>query len=274
MDAPLTPDMVLLTLGLLASGYVSGIIAGLLGVGGGIILVPVLFQTFVWFDFPAHLHIHMAVGTSLAIICFTGGQSARSHLKRGAVDIEILKSWAAFIGLGALLGSLLARLIVPDGLKLIFATLALVLGARMLRGAKRQGGTGPTLSSRLQKLLAGITGFLSALMGIGGGTLSVPLLGAAGRDMHRAVATSACLSVIIAVPAAVGFMIGGWSIPDLPPFTLGYVHLLALAVMIPASMLGAPTGARFAHLLSARQLELVFAGFLLLSGTRMVLALV
>ena len=167
----------------------------------------------------------------------------------------------------------MARLIVPDGLKLIFATLALVLGARMLRGAKRQGGTGPTLSSRLQKLLAGITG-LSALMGIGGGTLSVPLLGAAGRDMHRAVATSACLSVIIAVPAAVGFMIGGWSIPDLPPFTLGYVHLLALAVMIPASMLGAPTGARFAHLMSARQLELVFAGFLLLSGTRMVLALV
>ena len=153
MDAPLTPDMVLLTLGLLASGYVSGIIAGLLGVGGGIILVPVLFQTFVWFDFPAHLHIHMAVGTSLAIICFTGGQSARSHLKRGAVDIEILKSWAAFIGLGALLGALLARLIVPDGLKLIFATLALVLGARMLRGAKRQGGTGPILSSRVQKLL-------------------------------------------------------------------------------------------------------------------------
>ena len=93
MDTLLTADMVLLTLGLLVSGYVSGIIAGLLGVGGGIILVPVLFQTFVWFDFPAHLHIHMAVGTSLAIICFTGGQSARSHLKRGAVDIEILKSW-------------------------------------------------------------------------------------------------------------------------------------------------------------------------------------
>ena len=134
MDAPLTPDMVLLTLGLLASGYVSGIIAGLLGVGGGIILVPVLFQTFVWFDFPAHLQIHMAVGTSLAIICFTGGQSARSHLKGGAVDIEILKSWAAFIGLGALLGALLARLIVPDGLKLIFATLALVLARACCAG--------------------------------------------------------------------------------------------------------------------------------------------
>ena len=150
MDTLLTADMVLLTLGLLASGYVSGIIAGLLGVGGGIILVPVLFQTFVWFDFPAHLQIHMAVGTSLAIICFTGGQSARSHLKRGAVDIDILRSWGVFVGLGALSGALLARLIVPDGLKLIFATLALVLGARMLRGAKRQGGTGPTLSSRVQ----------------------------------------------------------------------------------------------------------------------------
>jgi uncharacterized membrane protein YfcA len=274
MDAPVTSEIVLLTLGLVLSGYVSGIIAGLLGVGGGIILVPVLFQTFVWFDFPAHLQIHMAVGTSLAIICFTGGQSARSHLKRGAVDIKILRSWAVYVGLGALSGALLARLIVPEGLKLIFATLALVLGARMLRGAKRQDETGALLSLRVQKPLAGITGFLSALMGIGGGTLSVPLLGAAGRDMHHAVATSACLSVIIAVPAAVGFMLGGWTIPDLPPFTLGYVNLLALAVMIPASMMGAPTGAHFAHLLSARQLELVFAGFLLLSGTRMILALV
>ena len=223
MDTLLTADMVLLTLGLLASGYVSGIIAGLLGVGGGIILVPVLFQTFVWFDFPAHLQIHMAVGTSLAIICFTGGQSARSHLKRGAVDIEILKSWAAFIGLGALLGALLARLIVPDGLKLIFATLALVLGARMLRGAKRQGGTGSTLSSRVQKLLAGITGFLSALMGIGGGTLSVPLLGAAGRTCtapwhlglpqrhHRRTRRGRLYD---------------WRLVDtgLAAFTLGYVH--------------------------------------------------
>ena len=111
MDAPLTPDMVLLTLGLLASGYVSGIIAGLLGVGGGIILVPVLFQTFVWFDFPAHLHIHMAVGTSLAIICFTGGQSARSHLKRGAVDIEILKSWGHVCRAGRFIGGTLGT---PD----------------------------------------------------------------------------------------------------------------------------------------------------------------
>ena len=267
-------QLIALAAGLLASGYVSGIIAGLLGVGGGIVLVPVLFQTFVWFDFPAHLHIHMAVGTSLAIICFTGGQSARSHLKRGAVDIEILRAWGGFIAFGALSGALLARFIVPEGLKLIFATLALVLGARMLRGVKGQGAASASISERLQKALALLTGFLSALMGIGGGTLSVPLLGASGRDMHRAVATSACLSVIIAVPAALGFVMGGWSLPDLPPYSFGYVNLLALMAVIPASMLGAPTGARFAHIMTPRQLELVFAGFLLLSGSRMVLALV
>ncbi|HCQ81604.1 MAG TPA: hypothetical protein DIT66_02180, partial [Rhodobiaceae bacterium] len=158
-------QLIALAAGLLASGYVSGIIAGLLGVGGGIVLVPVLFQTFVWFDFPAHLHIHMAVGTSLAIICFTGGQSARSHLKRGAVDIEILRAWGGFIAFGALSGALLARFIVPEGLKLIFATLALVLGARMLRGVKGQGAASASISERLQKALALLTGFLSALMG-------------------------------------------------------------------------------------------------------------
>ena len=133
-------EMIALALALLAAGFASGIIAGMLGVGGGIVLVPVLFQTFVFFDLPAHLQIHMAVATSLAIICFTGTQSARSHLAMQAVDVDILKSWFIFVAVGALSGAIAARFIAPGGLKLVFAALTLFMGLRML--LSRDGGEG------------------------------------------------------------------------------------------------------------------------------------
>ena len=266
-------------LGLLAAvlagrRFCLGVIAGLLGVGGGIILVPVLFQTFVIFDLPTYLQIHMAVGTSLAIICFTGTQSARAHFKRGAVDTQVLKSWGGFIAVGALSGAIAARFIAPAGLKIIFATLALTMAVRMV--TSKNGGEAGTASiaAGLQKALASLIGFFSALMGIGGGTLSVPLLNASGRDVLRAVATSSVLGVIIAVPATIGFIIGGWNLPDLPPFALGYVNMLAFLMMIPTSMLGAPLGAKLAHKLSKPTLNKIFAGFLFVSGGRMLLALI
>lgn len=270
----MTPEMLLLAGVLLLAGFASGIIAGLLGVGGGVILVPALFQTFVFFDLPPHLQIHMAVGTSLAIICFTGSQSARSHLRRGAVDKEVVKSWGGFIAFGALSGAIAARFIAPAGLKIVFATVCLSMAARML--LSKNGGEAGTarLGEKLQKALAGLIGFFSALMGIGGGTLSVPLLNASGRDVHRAVGTSSLLGVIIAVPATLGFIIGGWSLPDLPPMAFGYVDALAFAMMIPTSMAGAPLGVKLAHRLSKRALTNIFAGFLLLSGGRMLVALV
>lgn len=272
MSDAMSAELVALALVLVLAGFGSGLIAGLLGVGGGIILVPVLFQTFVFFDLPVHLQIHMAVGTSLAIICFTGTQSARSHFKRGAVDVEVLKSWAGFIAAGALIGAVAARFIAPVGLKIIFAALALSMAIRMM--TSQNGGEAGTarISVAVQKALAGLIGFFSALMGIGGGTLSVPLLNASGRDVHRAVGTSSVLGVIIAVPATLGFIFGGWSLPDIPPTALGYVNWLAFLLMIPASMLGAPLGARAAHRLSKAVLNRIFAGFLLLSGGRMLLA--
>ena len=259
---------------LLAAGFASGIIAGLLGVGGGIILVPVLFQTFVLFDLPPYLQIHMAVGTSLAIICFTGTQSARAHFKRGAVDVDVLKSWGGFIAFGALVGAIAARSISPAGLKIIFATLALTMAVRMVT-SKNGGEAGAAkIGMAVQKTLATLIGFFSALMGIGGGTLSVPLLNASGRDVLRAVATSSVFGVMIAVPATIGFMIGGWSLAGLPPLALGYVNLLAFLMIIPASLAGAPIGARLAHRLSKATLNRIFAGFLFVSGGRMLLALI
>ena len=124
----LSPDMVLLVAALAGAGFLSGLIAGLLGVGGGIVLVPALYQTFVFFDLPAYLQMHMAVGTSLAIICFTGAQSARSHFKRDAVEPAKLKSWGGFIIAGALVGAIASRFIAPSGLKLVFAALSLGCG--------------------------------------------------------------------------------------------------------------------------------------------------
>ncbi len=258
---------------LLSAGFLAGILAGLLGIGGGIVLVPVLFQTFVFFDVPISLQIHMAVGTSLAMICFTGTQSARSHLKRGAVDGAVLKSWGAYVAVGALSGAIAVRYISPAGLKIIFAALALTMGVRMVlnrsggeAGARRFGGG-------VQKSLAGLIGFFSSLMGIGGGMLSVPLLTTSGLNVHRAVGTSSALGVIIAVPATIGFIVGGWGLPDLPPFALGYVNGMAFLLMIPASMMGAPLGAKIAHGLSKSMLNRIFAVFLLVSGGRMLLAL-
>ena len=269
----ISSELVLLASGLLVAGFVAGIIAGLLGVGGGIVLVPVLFQTFVFFDLPPHLQIHMAVATSLAIICFTGFQSARSHLKRGAVDVMVLRDWGMFVAIGALSGAIAARFIAPVGLKLVFAAIALGAGLRML--ISRDGGEGRAhpLALGMQKCLSLLIGLFSALMGIGGGTLSVPLLGMSGRVMHRAVGTSSAIGVIIAVPATLGFILAGWNLTDLPPLSLGYVNVLALGLMIPTSMLGAPLGARMAHQLSRPTLNYVFAGFLLISAGRMLASL-
>ena len=266
-------EMIALALALLAAGFASGIIAGMLGVGGGIILVPVLFQTFVFFGFPEYLQIHMAVGTSLAIICFTATQSTRSHYKKGAVDIDVLKSWGGFVAVGALAGAIAARFVAPAGLKIIFATLVLTMAFRMVLSKNAGEGSASSLSQTLQKALSSLIGFFSALMGIGGGTLSVPLLNASGHDVHRAVGTSSAIGVLIAVPAAIGFILGGWSLPDLPPFAFGYVNALAFALMIPTSMLGAPLGVRLAHRMSKKSLNIVFASFLFISGGRMLLAI-
>ncbi len=270
-------EIALLIIGLLAAGYASGVLAGLLGVGGGIILVPVLFQSFVFMELPPALQIHMAVGTSLAIICFTAMQSAREHWRKGVVDIDILKSWGVPIALGALSGAIAARFIVPEGLKIIFAFFSLTLGIRMAFLFSGAGNGGETRHSGLplwaQKFLSACIGFFSALMGIGGGTLSVPLLGLVGRDVHHAVGTSAALGFLIAVPATLGFIIGGWGVASLPSFALGYVHGLAVLLMIPAAMLGAPIGVALAHRLSKRTLGLVFAAFLLLGGGRMLVSL-
>lgn len=266
-------DMFVLVPALMLAGYASGLIAGLLGVGGGIVLVPVLYQCFVFFGYPEAVQIHMAVGTSLAIICFTGVRSARSHWQLGSVDRAILLSWGGFVGAGALVGALAAHYIAPTGLKIIFAALALTLGLRMLVTSRKDATPVAVLPMGVQKIASAAVGFFSALMGIGGGTLSVPLLGLSGRDVHKAVGTSAALGVLIAVPATLGFMLSDTGLATPPYLSVGYISLIAVALVFPLSVWAAPTGAKLAHKLSQKTLGYIFAGFLLVSGTRMLLAI-
>ena len=267
-------ELALLAVVLLVAGFLSGIVAGLLGVGGGMILVPVLFQTFIFFR-PSGTFANSYGGCQ-----FNGDYLLHRHFVgaqpfSGAARLMSMwsKAGGMFIAIGALSGAVAARFIAPAGLKIIFATLALTMAARMLLNKNPGEAGASSISLVVQKGLASLVGFFSALMGIGGGTLSVPLLNASGRDVLRAVGTSSVFGVFIAVPAALGFMAGGWSLPDLPPLSFGYVNLLAVLAIIPTSMLAAPLGARLAHRLTKKALNNIFAGFLIVSGGRMLIAI-
>lgn len=266
-------EVALLGVGLLATGAVSGITAGLLGVGGGIVIVPVLFHLFTTMGIAEDVRMHVAVGTSLATIIATSTSSIRAHWRRGAVDPVLLRQWGPWIFVGVLTGTAVAGLVRGPLLSGVFATVALVVSVHMGLGSPRRvlSQTMPVGVGRAA--LAGSVGAVSAMMGIGGGTLSVPILTLFGYPIHRAVGSAAAIGFIIGVPGAIGFVISGFGVPDLPPFSMGYVNLLGLALILPTSMLLAPVGARLAHSLDTTKLRRVFAVFLAVTALRMFYAL-
>jgi uncharacterized membrane protein YfcA len=251
------------------TGLVAGVLAGLLGVGGGIVIVPVLYYVFSYLGIDEAIRMHLAVGTSLATIIPTSMRSAHAHYGRGAVDASVLRSWAPSIFVGAVVGSSAAALADFRVLTTVFAVVALLVSAHM--GLAREhwkirlrppAGPGSWF-------IGGLVGLLSAMMGIGGGTLSVPILSLCGLPMHRAVGTAAAFGIVISLPAVTGFVISGWGADDLPPFSAGYVNLLGLAVIVPMTFAVAPLGAWMAHSLSQRWLRRAFAGFLGVTSLRM-----
>lgn len=265
-------EIVLYALALLATGVAGGFIAGLLGVGGGIVIVPVLFLAFTALGIPEDVRMHVAVGTSLSTIVFTSFASFRAHSRRGAVDFALLRSWAPGIVTGVIIGSIVASFLPGQTLTGIFGTIAIVVAAYMAF-SKPEWRLFPGLPTGLLKYtVAAVIGTISALMGIGGGTLSVPTLTLCGYPIHRAVGTAAAIGFAIGVPGTVGFIVGGWGKPGLPIGSLGYVNLLGLALILPTSMLMAPVGARAAHALPVRQLRLAFAVFLAATAARMLYA--
>ena len=256
---------------LVAAGIVAGLIAGLFGVGGGIVIVPALYFLFSGLGFEEAARMHVAVGTSLTTIIATGLVATRSHYKRGAVDMEVVRTWLPWILVGVLVGAALAAWTKGPVLRGIFLVFALYVATRMIKGSKakvvRQGLPGPPWG----QVIPVLNGAFSAMVGIGGGTITVPVLSACAYEARRAVGTASAIGVVIAVPGSLGFMVGGWNDPALPPLSLGYVNLLGIAAIVPMTILFAPLGARLAHKLDPDKLKKGFAVFVFLVGSKMLL---
>ncbi len=258
-----------LALALLAAGVIAGLLAGLLGVGGGIVLVPVLFQAFAVLDVDESVRMHLSVATSLAAIIPTTLRSLMKHHERGAVDYAILRVWAPGIVLGVLVGAVVADYSSGDTLTLIFAVFALVF-ALNLGFVKESWRLGTRVPGGVQGAgLAGVMGALSTLMGIGGGTFGVTSLTLFGVPIHRAVATAAGFGLVIAMPGTIGYIVAGWGEPLRPAYSLGYVSLVGLALIVPATWVATPLGVALAHSLERTTLRRIFALFLVIASVRM-----
>lgn len=263
-------DYALMAVAMLGTGVVGGILAGLLGVGGGIVIVPVLEIVLGLLGVPAEVRMHIAVATSLAVIIPTSISSARAHNKRGSVDFDLVKQWAAFIFIGAVGGIVLASNVDGSVLTGVFGSVALLVAIKMALPMDQV-----TFSSHVPKgILAGFVpvtiGGISTMMGIGGGTLSVPTLTLMNTPIHRAVGTSALFGLMISIPGAIGFAIAGWGNTLLPAGSFGFVNVIGFALIAPVTVLAAPIGARIAHALSRRKLSLLFGLFLFLVSVRMI----
>ncbi len=257
-------------LGMLVTGAVSGVMAGLLGIGGGAIIVPVLATALQLMGFSSEVIQHVAVGTSLAVIIPTGIASARAHHKRGAVDTRILRLWAPVILVATLAGSLMARWYPGDVLRIVFGVMAFFIAANIVLPFQQRLIGHLNSSPTTHRIAAAIVGYISSLMGIGGGSLSVPTIAAFGATMHVAVGTGAAIGVFIAISGTVGFIVSGWGVEGLPPFSIGYINVVALVLIAALAYLTAPLGAALAHRLQQRTLKLVFAAFLVLVGGNMI----
>jgi len=262
-------DHISLLLSLSAAGVGAGIVAGLFGVGGGTIIVPVLYALLTALGYPADLAMHVAIGTSLATIMPTAISSSRAHWRRGAVNMAVLRQLWPATALGAIVGVIVASYTRGIFLTLLFAIFAAVTGLLMLRGQKGFSLVKGMPRPPRQHALGGFIGMFSSMLGIGGGTVSVPTLAACGLVMPMAVGTGSALGLAIAIPGALGFMVAGWPVGGLPPLSLGYVNLLAFAFIAPLSALFAPLGARLAHALPELWLRYGFAAYLLLIAGRM-----
>lgn len=250
------------------TGLVAGFAAGLLGVGGGIISVPVLEYALRFGGVPDEYRMHVAVATSLAAIIPTSISSMRTHHAHGAIDWGLAKKWAAPMLVGSLLGSLLATQAPLAVLTAVFGAVALAIAAKMLLPFDHVRLTDHVPGGARGVSIATAIGGVSAMMGIGGGTLTVPTLNLCGYPIHRAVGTAAFFGLFISVPGTVSYLCA--RPPEaLPWATVGYVSLVGLALIAPGSMLMAPVGARVAHALSRRRLAQAFGIFLLVVGARM-----
>lgn len=264
-------ELALFVLLLTAGGLGSGFLAGLFGVGGGLLIVPVLALIFSIMGFDLDTRLHLAVGTSLAMIVPTSVRSVIGHYYRGAVDVDLLGAWARPLLAGVVLGAVVAGSVDGEVLAVVFATAALLMAAYMAFAPPSLKIADTLPHGPANGALAGGIGLLSVMIGVGGGTLGTIAMTLFGKPIHAAVGTSSGLGALIAIPGTAGFVIGGLAASSkLPPFSLGYVSLPALLVIVPCTIFAAPYGVRAAHALSARHLKRAYAAYLTVMSLRMI----
>lgn len=254
---------------ILLIGALAGVVAGLLGVGGGIVLVPAFYFAFEGLGYGPDGLMQICLATSLATIAVTSLRSLLAHNRRGAVDWDILKGWAPGIAIGAVLGVAAASGLRGEVLMVVFGVLGLLVGLYLAFG--REGWRlGAAMPTGLGRAVAGpVLGFLSVLMGIGGGSFGVPLMSLYGVAIHRAVATAAGFGLVIAVPSVIGFLLVPGTADGRPPLTVGQVNLVGFAVVVAMTLVTAPLGVRLAHALDPKPLKRIFAVFIMVMALNM-----
>ena len=250
-------------LALLAAGALVGFLAGLFGVGGGTVVVPILYQVFASLGVPDELRMPLCAGTSLALIIPTSIASFTTHRKSKTVDLSLLRVWIVPVIAGAVGGAIAARYAPASAFKIVFIFVALLTATRLLFPHYL-----PQLGREVPRPLLAPYGLAigtsAALIGIGGGLLSNIIMTLHGRAIHEAVATSSGIGVLVSVPGALGYMVAGWDRIGLPPFAVGFVWVAAVAALMPASFLTAKIGATVAHRIAKHRLEVCFALYLIL----------
>ena len=257
-----------LILALAGAGLLAGFVAGLFGIGGGVVIVPTLAFVFDQLGYST-TSMHLAVGCSLATIVATSIRSAMSHHKRGAVDMEVVKGWIPWIVVGAILGSFIAGAMPKQGMRTVFASVLLLVSLQFLFGRPnwKLRDSMPTGLPRMG--IASFLGALSGIMGIGGGTFGVTLMTLCGMSVHRAVGTASTWGAAIGFPAAIGFAITGWGLADRPPLSIGYLNVPAILIIGLMTTSIAPLGAIVAHRLNAVTLKRIFGVAMLLVAINM-----
>ena len=267
-------ELALLALAVVIGGVATGILAGLFGIGGGAIIVPVLYEVFRILGVPEEVRMQLCVGTSMAIIIPTTIRSYLTHRAKGAVLSGVVRQWALPAVIGVAVGSVIAYFAPGAVFKIVFLVVVTIIAIKLLFGRDSwriaDDFPGPVAMSGYGFLI----GITSSLMGVSGGSVSNMIQTLYGKPLHNAVATSAGLGVPITIAGTIGLMLAGWpKMALLPPLSIGYVSLIGVAIMAPVSSFTAPYGARLAHRLSKRQLEIGFGLFLLLVSARFVASL-
>jgi uncharacterized protein len=274
-------EVVELALLLVAVGVLSGFLAGIFGIGGGAILVPVFYECFRLAGVPLDVRMPLCVGTSLAVIIPTSITSYRAHQARGAIDKEILRAWWLPVLVGVISGSVIARYAPERLFKIVFVMVAYFAAVRLL-SANENWKIGDDLPKGLLMRFFGLcVGLLATLMGVGGGLFANLLMTFYGRPIHQGVATSSAIAVLVSIPGALGYVYAGWPVaahyPDVAalqsPLALGYVSLIGAVLVMPTSLLTAPLGVRVAHALSKKTLERAYGTYMLIVGTRFAISL-